>query len=371
MIPAAPPCGRSLRRLLTPAIHHAVATPGADRYRKHFSATAHLWLLVLHGLLGFPSLRQAHAAFTAVPGLFARLGLPTGLSLSQLARSSTSRPAGCFEALLAEVTARARRTVPADPSWRLLRKVQVVDSTFLTLSAALSPWSQHGGHTPGVRVHTSFDPGRHVPPAVWLTGAETNDHDALKGRDLGPFVGWTLILDLGYYGHAQFGRLRAAGVSFLSRLHPQARYAVTATRPVPAKRTADGDVLLADATITLGSPNNRNGVMLPNLRLITSANPAGQVQRFVTDRFDLTAPELVRLYRKRWQIELFFRFLKHQLGVTHPLGYTRAALWLTVLLAVIIAVLLSLLDATRPDAVSQIAWLQASGMALLANLHSG
>jgi hypothetical protein len=371
MIPAAAPGGRSLRRRLTLAIRHAAATPGADRYRKHFPATAHLWLLVLHGLCGFPSLRQAHAALSTVPGLFARLGLAHGLSFSQLARSSTSRPTTCFETLATTLIAQAQRTVPADPAWRLLRRVQVVDSTFVTLSAALSPWSQHGGHTPGMRVHTSFDPSRQVPTSVWLTGAETNDHDALKQTDLTPYVGWTLILDLGYYGHAQFDRLHHAGVSFLSRLHPQARYAVTAARPVPIKRTRDGDTLLADETITLGSPNNRNGVVLPGLRLVTSANPAGQEQRFITDRFDLTAAELVRLYRKRWQIELFFRFLKHQLMVTTPLGHSRQAVWLTVLLAVIMAVLLTLLEPFRPPAVSHIAWLIACGTSLQALLHSG
>jgi DDE family transposase len=371
MIPAAVPLGRHLSRLLAPCILRAAATPGADRYRKHFPATAHLWLLVLHGLLGFPSLRQAHAALAVAPGLFARIGLTQGLSLSQLARSSTSRPTACFEALLADVTAQARRSVPADPAWRLLRKVQIVDSTFVVLSAKLSPWSQHGGHTPGIRVHTVLDVARHLPTHLWFSLADLNDHEALMHTDLTPCTGWTLVLDLGYYGHRQLARLRAAGVSFVSRLHPQARYTITATRTVSAKRTPDGDLLFADETITLGSPHNRNGVVLPNLRLITSANPAGQMQRFVTDRFDLTAPELVRLYRKRWQIELFFRFLKQQLGVTHPLGQSRDAVWLTILLAVIIAVLLALLSVHRPDATSAIAWLHACGMALLTTLRSG
>jgi len=371
MIPAPLPSARRLHRILAPCVRRAAVVPGADRYRKHFSATAHLWLVLLHGLRGASSLRQTFAALTAVPGLFGRIGLAGGLSFSQFARSSTSRPAACFEVLLAEVTAHARRGVPVDPAGRLLRKVQVVDSTFVALSALLSPWSQHGGHTPGVRMHTSIDLARHLPTTVWFSLADTNDHDALKHTDLAAYRGWTLVLDLGYYGHAQLGRLRQAGVSFLSRLHPQARYAITATRAVPGKPTRDGDRLLADATIILGSPNNRNGVVLPGLRLVTSANPAGRVQHFVTDRFDLTAAELVRLYRKRWQIELFFRFLKRQLGLLTPLGHSRAACWLTLLLATILAVLLTLLDAMRPPATSQIAWLIACGTSLQGLLRSG
>ena len=75
MIPALPECSRALRRLLTPRIHAAARTPGADRYRKHFPVTAHCWLLVLHVLLSSPSLRQTHALLCGLPGTFARLGL--------------------------------------------------------------------------------------------------------------------------------------------------------------------------------------------------------------------------------------------------------------------------------------------------------
>lgn len=102
------------RHLLTPRIRTAAQVPAADRYRKHFPASAHLWLLLLHGLSGSPSLRQTYAVGQAVPRLFARLGLTHGLSFSQLARSSTSRPAACVEAVLADLVAEAHRTVVPD-----------------------------------------------------------------------------------------------------------------------------------------------------------------------------------------------------------------------------------------------------------------
>jgi hypothetical protein len=364
MIPIAGAGGRQTYRLLRPCIQRAAATPGADRYRKHFPAAAHLWILLLHGLWGSSSLRQTYATLLGVPRGFARLGLPAGISFSQLARSSTSRPGQCFETVLAELSAQARRAVRPDPTWRLLRKVQIVDSTFLTLSAQLSPWSRHGRHAPGVRLHSAIDLARHLPTRVWLTGADCHDYADFARVDLSPYVGWTVLLDRGYYGHRLFARLQTAGVSFLCRMQPQAHYHVLATRTVSAKPTPDGDVLLHDRTIRLGSANNRRGAVLGPLRLVTSRNRTGQRQQFLTDRFDLTAAELVRLYRKRWQIELFFRFLKHQLTVATPLGYSRAAVWLTVLLATIIALLMTLLDPIRPAALSRIAWLRACARAL-------
>jgi hypothetical protein len=361
MIPAATQCGRRLRRQLRPLVASAAATPGADRYRKHFPASAHLWILLFHVLDGAQSLRQTHLRLEAVPRAFRRLGLPRGISRSQLARSSTSRDPACVVALFTAVVAQARgRHAHA---WRHLTRIHVIDATFLTLSATLSPWSQHGKHAPGVRVQVGLDLADAIPSALRLTLADTHDTTALRARDRRALAGWTVLIDLGYYGHRLFAELRDAGVSLISRLHPQAIYAVTADHPVPPITTPDGDVVLTDQTITLGSPNNRAGAVLPGMRLVTSRNPHGEVQHFVTDRFDLAAADIVALYRKRWQIELFFRWLKHQLRLTHPLGYSRAAVWLTVLICAIVAVLLSLTEPDRPRSVTRIAWLRGAAAA--------
>ena len=139
MVPPARGCGRRLRRLLAPLVARAAAVPGADRYRKRFPAQAHLWLLLRHVLRGADSLRQTHAEVAADPAEWARLGVPGGISRSQLARSSTSRPAACAEALFAAAAAAARRCHAGDPAWRKMARVQAVDSSFLGRSARLAP----------------------------------------------------------------------------------------------------------------------------------------------------------------------------------------------------------------------------------------
>jgi hypothetical protein len=357
-------CGRRLRRTLVPLVAGAAAVPGADRYRKHFPASAHLWILLRHVLCGGDSLRQTHADLAGEDGAFARLGLPDGISRSQLARSSTSRPSACAEALLAAVVARARERHAADPELAALQRVQAVDCTFLRLSAKLSPWSKHGNHAPGVRLQAGLDLAGNVPRSLRLTLADTHDTTALAARDLAELNGWTLLLDLGYYGHRLFAALRTAGVSFVCRLHPQAAYRVEAERTVDPAPTPDGDVVLADRAITLGSPNNRAGAVLPGMRLVESRNADGAAQRFVTDRFDLAAAEVVALYRKRWQIELFFRWLKHQLKALHPLGTSPQALWLTVPIAAAVAALAGPIEADRPKGDTRVAWLRGVGRAL-------
>ena len=156
-------------------------------------------------------------------------------------------------------------------------------------------------------------------------------------------------------------RLREGGVHFLTRLNAQASYRLTESRKLPEgdAPSPEGDVVLSDQTIALGSPNNRRGAVLEGVRLVRSKNAKGEVRGFVTDRHDLTAKEVLALYRKRWQIELFFRWLKRQLGALRPLGHSREALWLTMVVAAIVAVLMALSEQWRPRGVSRVSWMRA------------
>lgn len=363
---------RRIRRTLDPLVAQAAATPGADRYRKRFSAFAHLWVLLVHLLWGSPSLRITHARLTADVRWWQRWGMTSWISLSQLARSSSSRPSACVEALLAAVVDTVRRQPVANPLWHKLRRVVVLDSTFLRLSAATSPWSVHGGFVPGARLQTLLELGSQIPHPLRLTLADVNDHTALWELDLSPWQGWTLLVDRGYYGHQQFTRLIAAGVHVIARCNEQAAYRITRQRQAPTGRTPDGDEILADWTVTLGSPNNRRGAVVPGMRLVTSRNRHGKLLRFVTDRHDLTATEIVQLYRKRWQIELFFRWLKQQLGLIRPLGKSRAAVWLTILMVMIVALLVLMLEVDRPHSLSRVAWIHHVAMLLLpGNVYDG
>ena len=175
-----------------------------------------------------------------------------------------------------------------------------------------APGAEHGGHAPGVRVQTGFDLADAIPRALHLTLADTHDTTALRARDL-----------------TRAGRLDGADRSRLLRPPPLRRVArgrglvhlpAAPAGRLPRHRRSPGPpdhhprrrVVLADQTITLGSPNNRAGACCPGCASSPVATRAGG-PRFVTDRVDLAAADVVALYRKRWQIELFFRWLKYQL----------------------------------------------------------
>lgn len=367
---APPPSLRRLRQVLDPLVAAAAATPGADRYRKRFTTEAHLWTLLVHTLLGNQSVRQTHALVGAQPAWWQAWGMDRWIHLSQLARSSTSRPLAPFIQLYQQVHTAVTGSGPGT-STNPLDVLQVLDSTFLPLSGRRSAWARAGRHEPGIRLQTQLVLGTEqgsdpdLVMALQMTGANRNDAQTLAAWDLRALTDTTLLLDLGYYGHRNLSRLREAGVHFILPLHPQATVTVTGTYPLPADPwLSEERRIRADHLVTIGSDNNRRGAVLPQLRLITLTTPEGD-QHYLTDRHDLTAPEIVAFYQRRWRIELFFRWIKHQLGVLRPIGTSPQAVWITLLLAAIVTLLLALVHDAKPTGMSTIVWLVTLGFQLL------
>lgn len=367
---------RALVRLLddlTPAVHASAAACQAERYRKHFDCRAQLALLLITSLSASPSLRRGYLASHTCPGLLDLVGVrdPASppdaprlrVSFSQFAASNTSRPAaflsGLLPTLIATVRKRAAHAPGLPPS-----SLHVVDSTFVHLSLRLADWlpPRSDPKRSGIQVLVQYQPAHDLPEHLVYSDTRTNDVQRLDAAilddpvHLASLAGQTLVLDLGFYSHARFARLRAAGVSVISRLHPQAHLRVLAERPV---QTAFAELesamltIVREAAVSLGSPNNRAGAVLRGMRLIEAvvqphpraakrgAQPV--TYRLVTDRWDLTALEVVQCYCWRWSIELFFRWLKRVLRALRWLGYSPNAIELSVVLAIVVHLLCVLL----------------------------
>ncbi len=373
----APPAtlpARRLRRILSPTIEEAVENSSADRYRKSFPASAHIWMLLLHTIGANDPLRQSHAQQSSGTPLRRRLGMEDSfVSSSQLARSSTPRDPECFERLFSPPARKAKsRPARGGGLAALLEKTAALGSTFFPLSEKLSPWSRHKRHAPRVCLQTELGLSRTVPSGLRFTTVEVNDRRAMREWPLTDLRGRTLVFDLGYYAHAHFERLRKAGVGFPTRLHPQARYEALSENPSSvAQKTPEGDTVLSDETITLGSPNNRTGAVIENIRLVTSRTPKGKVFRLITSRHDLRAWEVVALYRKRWRIESFLRWMKRQLGALRAFGGSREAVWLTMLVAAIVALIAMLTEESRPKGTTRVSWLRALGASFTLLRFSG
>jgi putative transposase len=244
--------------------------------------------------------------------------------------------------------------------------LRVLDSTFLRVALSLAPWLPPGVGTDqvsGVRVQVIYTPALDLPTHCLITDSCTNDCQGLDQAvlddpvQLAALAGQTLVVDLGYYAHARLARLLQAGVHVVIRLHPQASLRVLAELPVQTSwdGAADGGRRISvqsDQRVQVGSPHNRSGAVLRGLRLVTAlvaptARAAAQgaapvLYRVLTDRWEVPAEQVIQWYLWRWQIELFFRWLKSHVYLGRLLGYSDNAVQLTVWLAILVHLLLVL-----------------------------
>jgi len=361
----------------------------AEHYRKHFGSFGHASLLLFHGLSGGASLRQSFVAFAACEGLVSLSGLMAtnalgqdelGVSFSQFAASNTSRPAEFLGGIIPYLVKRVRHR-EGRMNGHIPANLRMLDTTFLAISLKLAPWVKVRGHVAGVQLQVEYVPALDLPEYVVLTDSHANDYNRLdeaimeQPARLVALRGQTLVVDLGYYSHRRFECLSDAGVHWLSRLNKQATVHVHQKLPLPQTLPlldAGRITILKHQVITLGSPNNRAGAVLQNVRRVTARvepHPKAAKQGdkpviydLVTDRWDLDTIEVVQAYVWRWQIEIFFRWLKSHVHLTRWLGYSANAVALTVYLAIVIHLLCALvtrdlgLRQRTPALLRQMAW---------------
>lgn len=373
-----PGLSRQLRRWLRPQLRQFrrriaayVDREHTDRYYKRYTTWAQTCFLLFHGLTQTTSLRQSYASFAACPEWLQISGLAVlppgsappdepllGIGFSQVAVSNTRRRPGFLAVLVRSLQAAHGPTTPLVPG---LDQLVLQDSTFLALSFKLAAWLPVRATTRnrGVKLQTQYEASADLPEYCWLSDLRQNDctggldscvldqperRAALRDR--------TLVLDLGYYSHRRFAALHAARIHLISRVQPQAQVTVLEQREIqqPLWRGAAGRITVtADERVTVGSANNRAGGVLVGWRRVTATvAPAAAASRqgakplvyqLLSDRWDLTALELVQAYLWRWQIELFFRWLKSHLQLRHLLGYSRNAVQLSIELVLLIHLL--------------------------------
>ena len=358
-------------RSLQPAIRESAARCRAERYRKHFSSVQHVALLLVHGFEGDRSLRDSYALAAGDDTLLDACQLLTddgrlSVSFSQFAASNTSRPAAFVGGLLPALVRRLRQSGQRVPG--LPPDLVLLDSTCLRLSLAQAPWLPCSGSPtdhPATWLLLAYQPATDLPEFLVLTDQHHNDVQRVDQgllddpTRLAALRGQTLGIDLGFYSHARFERLLAAGVHVVTRLNTQASQREHEAQPIqqPLPQLppdcAGRISVQQDQRLTLGSPNNRAGAVLPNMRLVeawvqptATARRAGKqpiLYRLLTDRWDLSAEQVVQTYLWRWQIELFFRWLKSHVRLPKLLGYSRNAVELTIYLALLVHLLALLL----------------------------
>jgi IS4 transposase len=314
---------------------------GADKHVRTLSTKSQLVALLHAQFSGASSLRDVEATMESHATRLYHLGV-TAPRRSTLADANSRRPAAVFVDVFAALLAQAH------PGLRRATKeaVRLIDSTSVSLSNLSNDWAAYEAHGAGAKLHVMYDPNAVTPTHFAITPQRSSDIGAAKAMSIES--GTIYVFDLGYYDFAWWAKIAAAGSTFVTRLKTHTKTTIVAERQLPAEVAARGRVR-KDLTVRLPGrlKGTRKHPLACDLREVHVVIETGKTLRIVSN--DLTSPAeiIADLYKTRWQIELFFRWVKQTLKIRRFLGTTENAVRIQLAVAMIAFLLLRIAHAAQ------------------------
>jgi hypothetical protein len=292
---------------------------------------AHL-IAMLHGqFAAAQSLREIEAALRSHASKLYHLGARP-ISRSTLAEANAARPVAIFGGVLSAMMQQLQR------GYR--RKIgdclRLIDATSVRLTSFSRHWATFSAGVCGAKAHIVYDPDAAQPLYLQITKANVNDITAAKALPVDP--GATYVFDLGYYDYSWWAGLHRADCRIVTRLKANTPFEAAEERAVPAN-----SAILSDRTGYL--PKRLAGARrnpLPDLREVRVTIETGKILRLFTNDLNASAEDIAALYKRRWEIELFFRWIKQTLKIKHFLGTSENAVRIQITVALIAFMLLRL-----------------------------
>ena len=293
-----------------------VAKYHGDRYVKHFTCWNQLLALMFGQLCNRESLRDLICALDAHHDKCYHLGIGRNVSKTNLAYANQVRDCRIFEEFAYYVVEEARNK-RATILFNLEGHVYAFDSTTIDLCLAVFWWAAFRKHKGGVKVHTLFDVETQIPAFFLVTAASVHDVNAM---DVIPYeTGAYYIFDRAYDDYKRLFHIHQIGAFFVIRAKDNIRYKITKwNRRMPKNVLTDARIRLTGHLSSKRYPEE--------LRMVRYWDEEqGREFVFLTNAMNLSALEIANLYRNRWQVELFFKWLKQHLKIKKFWGTTENA----------------------------------------------
>jgi len=305
-----------------------------DEVERGFTTRRHFIALLFAQLSGASSLREVEAVMASHQARLYHVGgaAPARSTFSDANRDRDPRVfCKLFEHLLAASSRGFRR--------KMGDAVRLIDSTGLRLAGAGAQWARFSSDVFGAKAHVVYDPDLGRPVYHAVTAARVNDVTAAKQMPIE--AGATYVFDLGYYDYAWWTRLDAMGCRLVTRFKANTPLSQAQDLPLAA-----GSEVVSDRIGFLPARqcNNRRNPMSEAVREIVVTTETGKRLRLLSNDLDAPAQEIADLYKRRWQIELFFRVMKQTLKITKFLGRSQNAVRIQIAVALIAFLLLRLLQ---------------------------
>jgi len=321
-----------LKHLPWPAFDRLVEAHAADAGVRRLSTRSQFVALLYGQLSGASSLREIEAGLESHAARLYHLGVQPARR-STLADANALRPAAVFAEFFALLVKQAHRGLRR----ALGETTYLIDSTGLRLDNRSVGWARYSAGVCGVKTHVIYDPAADRPLYAAITPANVNDITAAQAMPIEP--GATYVFDLGYYDYAWWAKLDAAGCRIVTRFKRNTPLDVVEELPVPKDGTVLSDRI---GHLPARQGRNRKNPFHDPVREVRVRTDTGKVLRILCNDLDASAQEIADLYKRRWAIELFFRWVKQTLKITRFLGTSENAVHIQIAVALIAFLLLRL-----------------------------
>ena len=317
-------------------VDRLVEEHGADRDQRALPTKSHLIAMLYGQFSGARGLREIATGLEShADKLYHVGGRP--VSKSTLSTTNASRSGEVFSGLLSELMLQMQSGYRRKLKHGIGDCVRLIDSTSVKLNSFSRDWATFSTGVFGAKAHIVYDPDADQPLYVQVTAANVNDITAAQEMPIQ--AGATYVFDLGYYDFAWWAKLDKAGCRIVTRLKTNTPFNLVEDRPVAA-----GSSILSDRTGHLPKrlAASRKNPMSVLVREIKVRIETGKVLRIFTNDLTVSAQEIADLYKRRWAIELFFRWIKQTLKINHFFGTSENAVRIQILVALIAFLLLRL-----------------------------
>ncbi|UKS27135.1 IS4 family transposase [Paenibacillus sp. HWE-109] len=246
------------------------------------------------------------------------------ISASRFSRKLNELPTFLLQYAFQEINRRIAQTLRESSHVKVrdVKKLTIIDSTTISLPNFHGQWAYCSKTQNSVKMHTylctDFPDMAYPSKVILSTGAVADSEVAIE---LLTDKNTTYVMDRGYINYAFFKKWAEANIRFVVRIQANSKTTVIQARPVPE----DDPGLLRDADVQMVVPKHPDQKV--TLRLVEFKDDKKRIYRVVTTRWDLSAREIANLYRDRWMIELFFKWMKQHLHLAKLYSYKPDAVW--------------------------------------------
>ena len=308
-----------------------------DRYTKRFSCWQQFLVLLFAQAKGLSSLRDIEVSLRSHYKKWYHLGL-THVARSTLADANNNRDAVILENVFYSLLEKCQELSPRH-GFKVKNPLYSFDSTLINVCLSLYPWATYRKKKGAFKLHTLLDHSGYLPSFIVLTDGRTHDINVVKDASYGvPALSpdSILLIDRAYIDYKWLYSLTKNKLFFVTRVKKNMKYTVLGQQESPEKSgvIADRRVRLANYYQSRYYPES--------LRLVTIVDPvSGESVTFMTNNFTLAATTIAELYKSRWQIEIFFKWIKQNLKIKSFLGTSKNAVMTQIWAAMIYYLLLS------------------------------